>query len=256
MPAKLYVVPASHPCATVIAALDRKGVDYERIDLVPAIHKAVMKAAFGVGTVPGIRFEGGRKVQGSRAILRALEDQRPEPPLFPPAGTDARRQVRVAEEWGDQVLQPLVRRLVWYALSVDRSAQLSYLAGAKLVPPTPKLVAKASGGAVAWLERRFNGVDDATVRADLMHLDGHLGRIDRWLALGVLNADGEPNAADLQIASGVRLLQTLDDLRSPIDPRPAGEHARRWFPHYPGRTPVGAFAPAWLRGDAVAPAGA
>jgi glutathione S-transferase len=249
MPAKLYVVPASHPCATVIAALERKGLAYERVDLVPALHKPVMKALFGAGTVPGIVFEGGRKVHGSRAIVRALEEQRPEPSLFPAAGSEERRLVDEAEEWGDQVLQPLVRRLVWHALSVDRSAQVSYLADAKLVPPTPKLVAKASGGAVAWLERRFNAVDEFAVRADLAHFDSHLRRIDRWIEQDVLSLAGAPNAADLQIGSGVRLLQTLDDLRPLIDPRPAGEHARRWFPHYAGRTPGGAFPPAWLRGE-------
>ena len=30
MPAKLYAVPASHPCAAVEVALRRKGVAYER----------------------------------------------------------------------------------------------------------------------------------------------------------------------------------------------------------------------------------
>jgi glutathione S-transferase len=249
MPAKLYVVPASHPCATVMGALERKGIAYERVDLVPAMHKPVMKAVFGSGTVPGIVFEGGRKVQGSRAIVRALEEQRPEPSLFPPAGTPERRLVEQAEEWGDQVLQPLVRRLVWHALSVDTAAQLSYLGEAKLVPPTPKLLAKASGGAVAWLERRFNAVDQFAVRADLAHFGSHLHRIDRWIEQEVLNRDGAPNAADLQIASGVRLLLTLGDLRPLIDPRPGGEHARHWFPDYPGHTPSGAFPPAWLRGE-------
>jgi len=249
MPAKLYVVPASHPCATVIAALDRKGIAYERVDLVPAVHKAVMKAVFGTATVPGIVLDGGRKVHGSRAILRTLEELEPQPALFPPAGSPERKRVEEAEEWGDQVLQPLVRRVLWHALSVDRAAQLSYLDGARLVPPTPRLAAKASGGAVAFLERRFNGVDEFTVRADLTHFDGHLGRIDRWLEQGVLNADGEPNAADLQIGSAVRLLLTLEDLRPLIDGRPAGAHARRWFPRYPGHVPHGAFAPAWLRGE-------
>jgi glutathione S-transferase len=255
MPAKLYVVPASHPCATVEAALDRKGVAYERVDLVPVMHKLVMKGLFGASTVPGIVFEGGRKVHGSRAIVRALEEQQPEPPLFPPRGTEERKLVEEAEEWGDQVLQPIVRRLVWHALSANHAAQLSYAAESKLVPPTPDFVAKATGGVMARFERRFNGVDDTAVRADLIHLGSHLARIDRWLELGVLRADGEPTAADLQIGSGIRLLQTLDDLRPKIDPRPAGAHARQWFPAYPGRTPTGAFAPAWIRGDAVAPAG-
>jgi glutathione S-transferase len=247
MTAKLYVVPASHPCATVIAALERKGVPFERVDLVPAVHKLVQRRIFGSGTVPGIVFDDGEKVLGSRPIVWALERRVPLPALLPPEGTETFREVDQAEEWGDQVLQPLVRRLLWHALSADPGAQLSYVEAARLVPPTPRAVARLSAGAIAWVERRLNDSDELTVRADLVHLPAHLGRIDRWIRQGVLHLDGEPNAADLQIASGVRLLLTLDDLRGLIDARPAGEHARRWFPRYPGHVGAGAFRPAWLR---------
>jgi hypothetical protein len=37
----------------------------------------------------------------------------------------------------------------------------------------------------------------------------------------------EPSATDLQIATGVRLLMTMDDLRGAIEARPAGELATR-----------------------------
>lgn len=242
MPARLYVVPASHPCATVIAALEAKGVAYDRVDLLPVLHRAVQKVRFGgAGTVPGIVFEDGEKVMGSRAIVRALERRVPEPALLP-ADPEARRAVEAAETWGDDVLQSVVRRVLWAALSADTGAQLSYLADAKLVPPTPKAVAKASGGAVAFLERRMNAVRDDAVRADLARLGEHLDHVDGLIAAGVLSLDGPPNAADLQIATGVRLLMTLDDLAPRIEGRPAGEHARRWFPSYPGRVPAGALS--------------
>ena len=48
-----------------------------------------------------------------------------------------------------------------------------------------------------------------------------------------------PNAADLQIATSVALLMTLDDLKPFIEGRPAGELARRLVPDFPGRTPAG-----------------
>jgi glutathione S-transferase len=65
----------------------------------------------------------------------------------------------------------------------------------------------------------------------------------------------QPNAADLQIGASVRLLLTLDDLRTPIDARPCGEHARRLFPDYPGRLPHGALPAAWIPAlEAKAPA--
>ena len=238
MPAKLYLVPGSHPAATVAKALEIKGIPFERVHLVPVLHKALQKARFGGSTVPGLVFEDGEKVLGSRAIITALEKRRPEPPLRPAGDGKERRAVDDAEEWGDQVLQPIARRLTWWALTQDPSAQLSYLGDAKLFPPTPRLAAKISGRPVAWAERRFNGVTEEAVKADLMHLSTHLDRVDRWIDEGVIGGEA-PNAADLQIAASLRLMLTLDDLREPIDARPAGRLARRLFPEYPGQVPAG-----------------
>jgi glutathione S-transferase len=239
VPAKLYIVPGSHPSATAAKALEIKGIPYEQVVIVPILHKAVLKARFGGTTAPSLRFEDGEKVVGSRAIIDALETRQPDPPLRP-AGGQERRSVEDAEEWGDQVLQPLARRVTWWALTQEPAAQLSYLGDARLFPPTPKVAARLAGRPVAWAERRFHGSTEVTVRADLAHLPSHLDRIDRWIEEGVLGGDA-PNAADLQIASSLRLLLTLDDLREAIDARPAGALARRLFGEYPGRVGAGAL---------------
>ena len=237
MPAKLYVVPASHPCEAVAKALEIKGISYDRVYLVPAAHKALQKARFGTSTVPGVVFDDGEKVIGSRAIMRALERRVPEPPLLP-----ASDSAGTAEEWGDQVLQPLTRRLVWWALTRNHAAQVSYLGDAKLFPPTPAFMARLAARPVAWAERKFNSVTEAAVKADMDHLPSHLDRIDGWIAEGVIGGEA-PNAADLQIASSLRLLLTLGDVQPQIDARPAGELARRLFPDYPGHVPAGALPP-------------
>lgn len=228
---KLYVVPGSHPCATVRKALELKGIPYQRVDLVPGFHKAFMKARFGgAGTVPGIVLDDGRKVSGSRAILRELEALRPDPPLYP---TDEE-----AERWGDDVLQPLVRRVIWMALTRKPKAQVSLLGDAKLFPPTPLFLAGVTARPLAWVERRINDTTPEAVAADLAALPGHLDRIDAWLADGTL---GGETAGDLQIAPSVRLLGIVDDLKPLIDPRPAAAYAQRLFPVYPGRVPAGAL---------------
>ena len=239
MPAKLYVVPGSHPSEAVAKALEIKGIPFEKIHLVPVLHKPIQKARFGASTVPGVVFDDGEKVVGSRAIMKAIEARRPDPPLRP-SGEQARRAVDDAEEWGDQVLQPLTRRIIWWALTQDTGAQLSYLGDAKLVPPTPRAAAKIVGRPVAWMERRFNDSDEAAVRADLTHLPSHLDRVDGWIEGGVIGGE-TPNVADLQIAPSLRLLLTLDDLREAIDARPAGKLARRLFPDYPGHVGAGAL---------------
>ena len=71
-----------------------------------------------------------------------------------------------------------------------------------------------------------------------------LQRIDDWIAEGVLGGE-QPNAADLQIATTVRLLMTLQDLRPAIAARPAGDLATRVAPDYPGDAPP-VLPDAWL----------
>jgi glutathione S-transferase len=241
MPAKLYAVPASHPCATVEVALQRKGIAYERVDLVPVTHVAHQLAVFGRRTVPGVRFEDGTKLQGSRAIVRELERRVPEPALFP-AEPKARRRVETAEEWGDQVLQPIVRRVIWAALRRSPEAGASYASGARL--PVPPALRRATMPAIARLESALNRASDGNVRADLVNLPDHLERIEDWMRVGALGGD-ELNAADAQIGAGLALLRTIGDLEPALD-RPAGTLAARWFADYPGHTPAGALPAAWL----------
>jgi glutathione S-transferase len=233
MPARLYVVHGSHPCDTVQRALELKGIAYKRVELPVASQPLVMKALFGQRTVPGVKFEDGEKVQGSRAILRAIERRVPEPPLYGGPG------VEEAERWGDEVLQPIPRTMLWTAFTANKRAMHGYQQGAKSPAlPMPVLLAAAPG--VLAIERKINGVTPERVRADLAALPGHLDRIDGWIADGVLGGD-QPNAADLQIATSLRLLWTLQDLRPLIAGRPAEQLAHRWFDPLPGTVPAGAL---------------
>jgi glutathione S-transferase len=240
--ATLHAVPASHPCACVERALQLKGIEYRRVDLPPVAHKPVQRLLFGGATVPGLVLDGKRTL-GSRAILRALEERVADPPLLP-SDKKERKAVELAEEWGDEVLQPLVRRAIWSALRREPSAIPSYSEGSKLPVPAP--LAKLSAPLIARAERRINSASDLNVRADLAHLDHHLARIDRWIEHDVIGGD-RPNAADLQIGSGLRLLLTIEDVAAVAGTRPATELARRWFPEYPGRVPAGVLPAEWLR---------
>src|SRR3954454_10654967 len=169
--ASLYVVPASHPCATAARALEFKGIPYRTIELPPGMHAPFQKLRFGKRTVPGLRM-GRRRISGSREILRALDIVRPEPPLLP-ADTQKRTRVLEAEAWGDQILQDGVRRIIWAALPSDPAAAHSYLAESKL-PFRPGTTARLMP-ATAWVERKLNGLTDAQLRADLEALPGWLG---------------------------------------------------------------------------------
>ena len=241
MPAVLYATPASHPCAAVERALQLKALPYRRVDLVPVAHKLPQRLRFGASSVPGVAFDDGARLSGSRAILRELDRRAPEPPLLPASAE--RADVERAEEWGDQVLQPIVRRVVWAALRRSPAAVVGYSDGADLPVPAP--LARLTAPLVAWSAATVNRARDPAVRADLLALPGHLARVDGWLAQGVLGG-GAVNAADLQIASSLRLLLTVDDVAPLIDGRPAGALARRVFRDYPGRVAAGALPAGWV----------
>ncbi len=215
---------------------------YRSVELPPPLHAPIQRVVFGQRTVPGLRLPGGERISGSRAILRRLEELEPQPPLYP-AEPEARARAAEAEQWGDEVLQPLVRRVLWWALTRSPSALPSYSDGSALPLPRRALLAFAS--LLTRAERALNKVSDDVVRQDLRRLPGYLDRVDRWIAEGVLGGP-EAGAADLQIASSLGLLATVEDVGALITPRPSGDLARRLFPSWPGRVPAGVLPPAWL----------
>jgi glutathione S-transferase len=242
MSARLYVIPASHPSIAAQLMLEHKGIAYERTDLLPVISKLVLRAVGFPGiTVPAIKIDGSR-VQGSREIARELDRLQPEPPLFP-ADAEKRVAVEEAERFGDEVLQPPMRQILWWAIKRDKAPLRSYSEGAKLGVPI-SLAMKTAAPIVA-LSARFNEADDEHVRRGLAEMPAMLDKIDAWIAAGIL-AGEQLNAADFQIAPSLGLAMTLDDLRPAIEGRPAGELAKRVVPNYPGRTPA-ILPPAWLQ---------
>ena len=247
MVATLFVIHGSHPCAAVERALALKGIEHRVVEWPPVAHVPLQTLIFQRRTVPGIRFDDGERVVGSRAILRRLDERVPAPPLLP-GDPAARERVLAAEQWGDAVLQPLARRVLWLALDHRPQAIPSFQEHSRL--PLPAAIVPLLSPAIVAAEQRLNRVSEASVRADLADLPGHLDRIDAWLADGTLGGP-EENAADLQIASSLRLLQTIEDLREPLAGRPAGQLALRIFPAWDGDVPAGALPAEWLAGLAA-----
>jgi glutathione S-transferase len=243
LPATLYALPASHPCAAIEVALRLKGIPYTRVDMIPVVSKLQQRRRFGGPTVPGIVFEDGERVLGSRPIVRSLEHRAADPPLLPLDGRE-RRRVEEAELWGDQVLQPLARRIVWAGLRRRTGAMMGYSVGADL--PVPRPLARLSAPVVIAAACRANKADDANVRADLINLDFHLERADHWVETGAIGGTEHPNAGDLQVGSGIALLLTVADLRDRTAGRACADVARRWFPDYPGELPAGTLPADWL----------
>jgi glutathione S-transferase len=233
MRATLFGVAASHPSLAAELMLRHKGVDYRRVDLPTVTHRTLLRVLGYPGkTVPALKLDGA-KVQGTTEIALALDALVPSPPLFP-ADPEKRREVEAADRWGDEVLQPVPRRLTLNALKHDRSALGSYLEGAKL--GMPHRVAVLVAPPVAAASRRVNKATDENARRDLEALPGLIDRVDELIERGVIGGP-ERNVADFQIATSISLLLTMDDVRPMIEGRPAERLARELVHDQPGHLP-------------------
>jgi glutathione S-transferase len=232
--ATLFGVAASHPTLAAELMLLHKGIEYRRRDLPTVTHRALVRAMGYPGkTVPAMRLDGA-KVQGTTRIARALDALRPSPPLFP-EDPERLNEVEIANAWGDEVLQAVARRVTLGAVNrAGAAAVRSYLEDAKLGVPVRFVAPMAP--AVAAVSRRVNGATEEAVRRDLDALPGLIDHVDELVGRGVIGAP-ERNVADFQIATSVRLLLTLDDVRPMIEGRPAERLARELVPHHPGHTP-------------------
>lgn len=186
---KLYSVPGSHPSWAARLMLDRKGVSYRRVDLI-----AVTAAARA--SLPRHDRAGAQRRRapgtGLPEISRAVDEMRPDPPLFP-RGPTRRAVVEKAERWGDEVLQSPAKRLAWWAIGRDKISIRGLLHGARLGVPTG--AAARTAAPIVWAEIRANGAFDS--EADLAALPSMLDRVDGWIAESLLGGE-EPNAAGFQ----------------------------------------------------------
>jgi glutathione S-transferase len=237
---KLYVLPGSHPCAAVEVAMRRKGIPFQQINLLPMLQVAAGPLIYGGRTVPGMRIDGERLV-GSRTIMRRLDLLEPNPPLLP-ADPAERERVLEAERWGDEVFQSVPRRILDASFLRNHGAMESYVGDAKL--PLPRAMLRPALPLTAKAMARYNHAQDDAVRADFAALPAQLEKIDAWIAEGLLGGD-EPNAADLQIGSTIRLLETIGDVR-PLIAAHAAAALTCYFPPMAGEIPAGTLPAALL----------
>lgn len=234
----LHVLPPSHPSRAAEAALEYKGLDFEKVVLNPGEHTSAMEEIYGEGrtTVPGLVVDGD-PVHGSVAILERLEEIAPDPTLYPEPIADA---VHEAERWGDDELQQLGRNLGWGALHF-RPESMGAMGGAGQLDPAGTEFAIKYVRA-SW---KYHGITAVQLAEDLEGLPAKLDHVDQLAADGIIGG-GEPTAADLQIGSTIRVFLIIGDLKPLVEGRPGAEIAMRWFPDYPGDIPAGAFPAGWV----------
>ena len=232
MAARLYVTSLSNPSKAAAAMASYKRLPYRRVKLLAGFHPMLVRAAgFHGRTVPALELEG-RHVQGSLEISRALDEAIAERPLFPPEPF-AHRSVEDAERWGHDELQPIPRRIFRWAVVRDRALR-RWVAADVAGVPAPAVMA-ALTKPVAARRSADAGGDEATIREDVIRLPGMLDHVDALIGAGVLGTD-QPNAADFQILSSVRVLLDFKALPA-AEERPSAQLARRLFPYWEGEMP-------------------
>jgi glutathione S-transferase len=240
--ATLYGMTVSHPSRTAQLILRHKRIAHRMVNLVPGIHPLMLRAVgFRGRTVPALMLDGDRRVQGSLEIATAVEQLRPEPPLYP-ADPEARAGILEAERWGHDTFQDIPRRTFRWAAKGQWEVR-HWLAGAVVGMPAPGIAATLNGP-VARVFAHISDASDENVQRDLGRLPQLLDHVDALIASGTIGGE-VPNAADFQIAPALRVLLAYPQLRPTIESRPSGELARRLVPDYPEPIPA-QLPPDWV----------
>ena len=146
----LWHIPVSHYNEKARWALAHKGIEHERRAPPPGGHVAVALwlTRGSEFTFPVLTIDG-RHIGDSTAIIAALEERQPEPPLYP-ADPDQRRRALALEDFFDEELGPHSRLLAWHELLSDGDRFRDIVE--QSVPPPARRV----GGLVDRLRRRLH----------------------------------------------------------------------------------------------------
>jgi glutathione S-transferase len=236
----LYGIGPSAPTHAVRMMLDCKGLEYKMVWLLAGIHPFLVRTrGFRGSTVPAMKIDG-RRIQNSREMSRALDEARPEPALFP-RDPELRNEVEEAERWGEEELQQVPRRIVRW-LTVHRP-ETRLIMARDLGVPFPRFAAWINAPAARRLAKNVDA--DQLIGEAIADVAKALDHADDLIERGVIGG-GQPNAAEFQVATSLRSLMEIQDLRPAMDGRPATDLAVRMVPEYGTDFPAGLLPAEWL----------
>jgi glutathione S-transferase len=138
--------------------------------------------------------------------------------------------VEEAEHWGEQMLQPVPRRLFRHLLVTSDSAR-QWMGTEIMHLPAPRVLVVLFMPVIRRLAQ-ISGADAARVRDDIRRLPSLLDHVDGLISSRVIGGT-EPNAADFQILASVSVLRAFADLEQQVRGRPCETAARRLYPDWP-----------------------
>jgi glutathione S-transferase len=240
----LWHLAISHYSEKVRWALDYKRVPHVRRAQLPGLHMAV---ALGLtrgraATLPVMRI-GGRTVGDSTAILAALEERHPDPPLYPADPGDRARAIALEDRF-DRLAGPAARQFVFVATRNDPEA---FTAAGRIAAPAvfDRFGPLAREYARALVRVRYDARDavaaDARARVvaafdaldaelgDREHLVGDAFSVADLTAAALLYLIVLPPQGPLRLD---RLPEPVEQLRAELRDRPGYRWVQRTYERY------------------------
>jgi glutathione S-transferase len=140
-------------------AVDYKGIEHRRKDLLPGFHSLTLRLRGRGRTVPVLDVNG-RSIRDTTAIIAALEELAPDPPLYPSDPAE-RAEALELEEFFDEHCGHEVRRVTLDPILRDAAlVRESFLAD---LPRPLRMLAPVVYPVVERQVRGRYGIDDARV---------------------------------------------------------------------------------------------
>lgn len=196
----LWQIDVSHYSEKVRWALAWKGVEHRRRSPVPGAHMAVALwlTRGGQVTFPVLSIDGER-IGDSTAIIAALEERFPDPPLHPADAANRRRALDL-EEYFDEELGPHIRQLAWHELCNDRE-QFTELMKHAAPGPLTRVPGAAAAYARVFTSLRFGARNTAAAERARAKVLAALDRLEEELGDGEYLVGDTFTVADLTAAS-------------------------------------------------------
>ena len=217
----LWHLKVSHYSEKVRWALAHKSVEHIRRAPTPGAHMAysLWLSRGRTVTFPVLELDG-KRIPDSTAIIAALEERFPDPPLYPSDPAERRRALEL-EDWFDEELGPNIRRLAFFELRQDRARSQEITAAALGVQsPLARRTADLFGR--GFTAARFGAANPARARVAETKTLAALDRLEAELGGNEYLVGDRFTVADLTAAALFYPLVMPPEGPVAIDPVPAG----------------------------------
>jgi glutathione S-transferase len=252
----LWHIEISHFSEKARWALAYKDVEHRRRAPLPGAHipVALYLTRGKHKTFPVLQLDG-RAVGDSTALIAALEERYPEPPLYP-EDAEERRRALALEDFFDEELGPHIRLLAFHELRKDPE-RLKALMERTTPAPLARFAGPSAAYASTYTNLRFGAADSKAAALARKKIVAALDRLEEELGGSEYLVGDRFTVADLTAAALLNPLvlpdegplpnedpppRGLQEFREPLEGRPAFGWVEEMFRRH--RNPARATAAA------------